>query len=76
MASDILHLKQKAKEEQEQIALLRTNKEFIDHFLTDLEEIKNAIIAASVKLEKRLDVLAKLLVKTQTLDKKYSPASQ
>ena len=55
-------LKQKDQIEKEHIALLEAK---IDHLLSD-QEVKNAIILASDKLEKRLDVLRKIWPKLTT----------
>ena len=47
----------------------------IDHLLARQEEVKVAIILASEKLEKRLDVLGKMMAITQNVNSKKSPVS-
>ena len=73
IASDILILKQKAQTEKEHISLLEAK---IDHLLVGQEEVKAANILASEKLEKRLDVLGKMMARTQNVNSKKSPVSQ
>jgi len=73
IASDILVLRQKAQTEKEHISLLEAK---IDHLLAGQEEVKTAIILASEKLEKRLDVLGKMMARTQNVNSKKSPVSQ
>ena len=48
----------------------------IDHLLAGQEEVKDTIILASEKIEKRLDVLGKMMVRTQNVNSKKSPVSQ
>ena len=59
-------LKQKDQTKKEHIALLEAK---IDHLLLD-QEVKNAIILASDKLEKRLDVLSKMMAKSHNINNK------
>ena len=73
IASDILILRQKAQTEKEHISLLEAK---IDHLLAGQEEVKTAIILASEKLEKRLDVLGKMMARTQNVNSKKSHVSQ
>ena len=48
----------------------------IDRLLAGQEEVKAVIILASEKLEKRLDVLGKMMAKTQNVNSKKRPISQ
>ena len=48
----------------------------IDHLLARQEEVKVVIILASEKLEKRIDVLGKMMAITQNVNSKKSPVSQ
>ena len=48
----------------------------VDHLLAGQEEVKTAIILASEKLEKRLDVLGKMMARTQNVNSKKSPIRQ
>ena len=59
-------LRQKAQTEKEHNALLEGK---IDHLLAG-QEVKTAIILASETLEKRLDVLGKMMAKTQNVSNK------
>ena len=73
IASDIMLLRQKAQTEKENIALLESK---IDHLLAGQEEVKSAIILASEKLEKRLDVLGKMMGRTQNVSNKNNRVIQ
>ena len=73
IASDILLLRQQAQTKKEHISFLEAK---IDHLLVGKEEVKAAIILASEKLEKRLDVLGKMMAKTQNVNCKKSHVSQ
>ena len=66
-------IRKKAQTEKEHIALLEAK---IDHLLVGQEEVKTAIILASEKLEKRLDVLGKMMARTQNVSNKKNPVSQ
>ena len=48
----------------------------MDHLLAGQEEVKTTIILASEKLEKRLDVLGKMMARTQNVNSKKSHVSQ
>ena len=48
----------------------------IDHLLTWQEEVKTTIILAREKLEKRLDVLGKMMARAQNVNSKKSSVSQ
>ena len=48
----------------------------IDHLLAGQEEVKAVIILASEKLEKRLDILGKMMARTQNVNSKNSLISQ
>ena len=48
----------------------------IDHLLAEQEEVKAAIILASEKLEKRWDLLGKMMSRTQNVNSKKISVSQ
>ena len=72
IASDIMLLQQKTQTEKEHIALLEAKN---DHLLAG-QGVKNAIILASEKLEKRLDVLGKMMARAQNVSNKNNCVRQ
>ena len=66
-------LRKKDLTEKEHNALLEDK---IDHLLAGQEEVKNSIILASEKLDKTLDVLGKMIAKTQNVNNKKNLVSQ
>ena len=56
-----MFLRKKAQTEKEHIAFLEAK---IDHLLAGQEEVQTTIILASEKLEKRLNVLGKMMAIT------------
>ena len=57
-------LRKKAHTEKEHIAFLEAKKY---HLLGGQEEVKTTIILASEKLEKRLDLLGKMMARTHNV---------
>lgn len=64
------------EDEHDKISMLQTKLDLLYHLLHDTEEIKNAINTSYDKTEKRMNVLGKLLTKTQVLKKKTGSVSQ
>lgn len=50
--------------------------DFIQHVIKDTEEIKTVIETATIKIEKRMNVLGKMLIKAQSLSHQLKPISQ
>ena len=70
MAYDLMDIKNTIVEEKEEIALVETKLELMDHLLNDSAEIKEAVCKVADKIERRLAKLEELLGQTQELIKK------
>lgn len=70
MARDLLELKSSVLEEKEKISVVDTKLGLLNHLLTDVEEIKEAVANVAKKTELRLEKLEELIRQTQKLKKR------
>ena len=75
MALDLLQIKNSILDEKDKVSLLETKMDLLSHLLSDSEEIRTTVSAATVKIEKRLEKIEELIVQMTNLKAKVPKVS-